>query len=47
MVVTPGNETLIVSESFAPRLTAFDIADDGTLTNRRVWAEGRPGRHLH
>ena len=40
MVVTPGNETLIVSESFAPHLTAFDIADDGTLTNRRVWAEG-------
>lgn len=40
MVVTPGNETLIVSESFAARLTAFDIADDGTLTNRRPWAEG-------
>jgi sugar lactone lactonase YvrE len=40
MVVTPGNETLIVSESFAARLTAFDIADDGRLTNRRTWAEG-------
>jgi sugar lactone lactonase YvrE len=40
MVVTPDNETLIVSESFAARLTAFDIADDGTLTNRRTWAEG-------
>jgi len=40
MVVTPGNETLIVSESFAAHLTAFDIADDGTLTNRRTWAEG-------
>jgi sugar lactone lactonase YvrE len=40
IVVTPGNETLIVSESFAGRLTAFDIVDDGTLTNRRTWAEG-------
>jgi sugar lactone lactonase YvrE len=39
MVVTPDNRTLIVTESFAARLTAFDIAADGTLTNRRVWAE--------
>ena len=40
MVVTPDNSTLIVGESFARRLTAFDIADDGSLSNRRVWAEG-------
>ena len=40
MVITPDNETLVVAESFAGRLTAFDIADDGTLSNRRVWAEG-------
>jgi sugar lactone lactonase YvrE len=40
MVVTPDNRTLIVAESFASRLTAFDIADDGTLSNRRVWADG-------
>jgi sugar lactone lactonase YvrE len=40
MVVTPDNSTLIVGESFARRLTAFDIADDGTLSNRRVWADG-------
>jgi sugar lactone lactonase YvrE len=40
MVVTPDNSTLIVAESFAARLTAFDIADDGTLSNRRVWADG-------
>jgi sugar lactone lactonase YvrE len=39
MVVTPDNSTLIVAESFASRLTAFDIAADGSLTNRRVWAE--------
>ena len=40
MVITPDNSTLIVSESFAGRLTAFDIAADGGLSNRRVWAEG-------
>jgi sugar lactone lactonase YvrE len=40
MVVTPDDTTLIVSESFAARLTAFDIADDGSLSNRRAWAEG-------
>jgi sugar lactone lactonase YvrE len=39
MIVTPDNSTLIVAESFASRLTAFDIAADGSLTNRRVWAE--------
>jgi sugar lactone lactonase YvrE len=40
MVVTPDNQTLVVAESFAARLTAFDIAEDGTLSNRRVWADG-------
>jgi len=39
MAVTPDNETLIVAESYANRLTAFDIAADGDLSNRRVWAE--------
>jgi len=38
MVVTPDNSTLIVAESFARTLTAFDIAPDGSLSNRRVWA---------
>ena len=40
MVITPDNKTLVVAESFAARLTAFDIADDGALSNRRVWADG-------
>jgi sugar lactone lactonase YvrE len=40
MVVTPDNSTLIVAESFARQLTAFDIAHDGSLSNRRVWADG-------
>jgi len=40
MVITPDNRTLIISESFAGRLTAFDIAPDGGLSNRRVFADG-------
>ena len=39
MVVTPDNRTLVVAESFARRLTAFDIAEDGSLSNRRTWAD--------
>jgi sugar lactone lactonase YvrE len=39
MVVTPDNSTLIVAESYAHRLTAFDIAADGSLSNRRVWSD--------
>jgi len=39
MAVTADNATLIVAESHAARLTAFDIAPDGELTNRRVWAD--------
>lgn len=40
MVVTPDNSTLIIGESFAGRLTAFDIDAAGSLSHRRVWAEG-------
>lgn len=39
MVVTPDNSTLIVAESYQGRLTAFEIADDGDLSNRRIWAD--------
>jgi len=39
MVVTPDNSTLILAESYGNRLTAFDIAADGSLSNRRVWAD--------
>jgi sugar lactone lactonase YvrE len=38
MAVTADDTTLIVAESHASRLTAFDIEPDGDLTNRRVWA---------
>jgi sugar lactone lactonase YvrE len=40
MVITPDNSTLIIAESMAGRLTAFDIAADGSLSNRRTWADG-------
>ncbi len=38
MAVTPDNKTLIVAESYGNKLTAFDIAADGSLSNRRAWA---------
>jgi sugar lactone lactonase YvrE len=38
-VITPDGTTLIVGETIACRLSAFDIAADGTLSNRRVWAQ--------
>ncbi|MBJ8348872.1 SMP-30/gluconolactonase/LRE family protein [Antrihabitans sp. YC2-6] len=38
MAITPDNSTLIIAESFAQTLTAFDIGADGGLSNRRVWA---------
>jgi sugar lactone lactonase YvrE len=37
-VITPEGKTLIVGESFGAKLTAFDVASDGSLTRRRVWA---------
>jgi sugar lactone lactonase YvrE len=40
MVITPDGRTLIISESFAGQLTAFDISPDGGLANRRVFAGG-------
>jgi sugar lactone lactonase YvrE len=40
MVITPDGQTLIIAESFAGRLTAFDIDADGRLSGRRVFAEG-------
>ena len=40
MVVTPDGSTLVIAESFAGRLSAFDIGPDGSLSGRRTWAEG-------
>jgi sugar lactone lactonase YvrE len=38
-VITADGKTLVVGETMGHRLTAFDVAADGALTNRRVWAE--------
>jgi sugar lactone lactonase YvrE len=38
MAIIDGGKTLIAAETFMPGLTAFDLASDGTLSNRRVWA---------
>jgi sugar lactone lactonase YvrE len=37
-VVTDDGRTLIVAETLGHRLTAFDVAADGSLSNRRVFA---------
>ena len=38
-ILTDDGRTLIVAESGASRLTAFDVQPDGTLANRRTYAE--------
>lgn len=38
-VITPDGRTMIVGETQGHRLTAFDVAPDGALSNRRVWAQ--------
>jgi sugar lactone lactonase YvrE len=38
MVITPDGRTLIVAETFAHRLGAFDVGADGSLANYRVFA---------
>jgi sugar lactone lactonase YvrE len=38
MALFPDGRTLVVAETLGGRLTAFDVADDGALSNRRVWA---------
>lgn len=41
-VITPDGKTFIVGETFGLRLSAFDIAADGTLSGRRTWASTAP-----
>lgn len=38
-VLTPDGKTLIVGELYGCRLTAFDVGEDGRLSNRRLWAD--------
>jgi sugar lactone lactonase YvrE len=52
MALSADGRTLLVNETFAARTTAFDVARDGSLRNRRVWADyagahfGRVGEAL-
>ena len=41
-VILPDETTLVVGETLGSRYSAFTIAPDGTLTDRRVWAEFGP-----
>lgn len=38
MALVDDGRTLVVADSHAEQLVAFDAADDGTLSGRRVWA---------
>ncbi len=39
MALLEDDRTLVVADSHAKQLIGFDVAQDGTLSNRRVWAE--------
>jgi len=39
MVITADQSTLLVAESSGKAITGFDLASDGSLSNRRIWAE--------
>jgi sugar lactone lactonase YvrE len=45
-VITPDGRTLIVGETAGARYTAFTIQEDGSLTDRRVWAQVAPAPAL-
>lgn len=42
MVISGDGRTLVVAESAARRLSAFDIAEDGILVNQRLWGQMAP-----
>lgn len=39
IAISPDGHTLVVAESYGARLAAFNIEPDGSLTNRRIWAQ--------
>jgi sugar lactone lactonase YvrE len=43
MVITPDGRTLVVAESIARRLTVYTIGADGSLSDRRIFADGLDG----
>jgi sugar lactone lactonase YvrE len=45
-MITPDGSTLIVAETIGARFAAFDIARDGSLSGRRVYAQVAPAPEL-
>ena len=45
-VIAPDGRTMVVAETAGSRFTAFTVADDGSLTDRRVWARVAPAPEL-
>ncbi len=45
IATTPDGATLLVAETFAGRITAFDVELDGALAAPRPWAELPAGTH--
>jgi sugar lactone lactonase YvrE len=45
LAVTPDGGTLLISETFAGRISAFDVQSDGRLGVRRIWASLPKGTH--
>jgi sugar lactone lactonase YvrE len=39
MAIAPDGRTLVVADSYAQALVAFDVQDDGSLADRRTWAQ--------
>ncbi|MDQ6746850.1 MAG: SMP-30/gluconolactonase/LRE family protein, partial [Candidatus Dormibacteraeota bacterium] len=37
-VISPDSRSMVIAETYGERLTAFDVEEDGALTNRRVFA---------
>ena len=41
-VITPDGKKMIIGETYGGKLTSFDISSDGSLSNRKVWAQMMP-----
>ena len=46
-MITPDGGTLLVAETIAARISAFDIAADGSLGERRLWGQIAPTPELN
>ena len=42
VVITPAGDRMMVAETFAGRISAYEVAENGTLSNRRTWAAFTP-----